>query len=644
MSYLHNNQWSQWGKPLAVATIALGISASAGAAQGINLAKCEGLWFSTSEDFLSRNDNAVINGPIVSDGDLLTYVVGSGARMCARNADLLRIFDIERYDHGLDALDQIVIDEETVIAAFSTELDSMHSAAHFTAGDLLFTTGTIVPNSALLAQFNLPRSVNLGLDAVTITGSPRGKRELLAKLSSTEPNQLRENPGILIEILQATETDILFSTEGTPPDVQKPLFLDGDLLSAKTGAIVRSNADLLPGLPAGLPVRGVDYGLDAYTPGYDRIEQQSIELLSIEVGAKDNALSDGDVLMVGPGVYLKDKDLISNFEPLDSNMGLDALAARIGRESNNCEVRITTVSEIDVTDINQATGLFDTDRPFGAWVRIQGIVPNDACPRFDTHEFQVQVSVDGGIPQPILHPTSLGWERNVSPCVSSNDLYTSDTQGGWFTLADYWRFSECPDDASLAYWQSTTAPGADEAVFSVALRPIGGGAEETSLPVKIRVDNEKPDQMLAELYRSGEMTPFGNQCNIQGDGSDIIIDIKGRVRDEHFSKYALYWAGGDVHSWKSIPVTVTRDYASRPDLSDTGTEPPANTDIPLGTINLTAEYAAHTSGDLIIECGYTVLFRAWDRSHRGNFHPALNAFSLIGGNRTDYIQSFCLKP
>ncbi|MEE9452835.1 MAG: hypothetical protein V3V13_00440 [Paracoccaceae bacterium] len=644
MLYLHQNRWQRWGKSLAVATLALGISANAGAAQGINLVNCKGLWFSTSEDFLSRNKNATIGGPVVSDGDLLTYVMGSGARICARNADLMRVFDIEKYDHGLDALDQVVIDEKFVVAAFSTELDSVHGAGQFTAGDLLFTTGAIIPNAALLFKFELPRSLNLGLDAVTITGSPRGKRELLSKLSSAGPDLLREKPEILIDILQGTETDILFSTEGTPPDVQNPRFLDGDLLSAKTGMIVRSNADLLPGLPAGLPLRGVDYGLDAYTPGYDRIEQQSMELFSIEVNAKDNSISDGDALMVGPGIYLKDKDLIANFEPLDSDMGLDALAARIGRESNNCEIRITTVSDIDVTDINQATGLFDTDRPFGAWVRIQGIVPGDACPRFNSHEFQVQVSVDGGIPQPILHPASQGWERNVSPCVSSNDLYTSDTQGGWFTLTDYWRFGECPDDASLAYWQSTTAPGADEAVFTIVMRPIGGGVEIPSMPVKIRIDNDKPDQMLAALYRSGEMTPFGDQCKIEGDGNDIVIDIKGRVRDEHFSRYALYWAGGDVHTWKSVPVTVTRTYNSRPDLSDEGTEPAASTDIPLGTLNLTAEYAIHTGGDLIIECGYTVLFRAWDRSHRGRFHPALNAFSHIGGNRTDYIQSFCLKP
>lgn len=644
MFYRNNKRGFRWANPLSAAILALGLSAASVSAQGINLAKCQGLWFSTSEDFLSQNRGAAPGGPIVSDGDLLTFVVGSGARICARNEDLLRQFDIAKFDHGLDALDQVVIKEDLVIAAFSTELDSVNSAAQFTAGDLLFTNGAIVPNVALLAGFDLPRALNLGLDAVTIKGSLRDKRSLVDKLSNTNPQELRQNPGILREILEATKTDILFSTEGTPPEVQKPLFLDGDLLSAKNGMIVRSNADLLPSLPAGLPVRGVDYGLDAYTPGYDRIEQQPLELFSIEINARKGVISDGDALTVGPGLYLRNHDLIMNFEPRDTDMGLDALAERLGGLTEACEIRITTVSDIDVININQATGLFDSDRPFGAWVRIQGIVPNDACPEYGSHEFQVRVALDGGLPQPVLHSNSLGWKRNVSPCISSNDLYSSDPGAGWFTLTDYWRFGECPDDASLAYWNSKTAAGVDHAVFQVVMRPIGGGSETTSAPVRIRVDNDVPDQMLVELYSAGETVPFGDQCKIQGNGNDIVIDIKGRVRDEHFREYALYWAGGDVHTWKSVPTTVTRSYNTRPDLSDEGTEPQPKLDVPLGTLNLTAEYAAHTGGAPVIECGYTVLFRAWDRTHRGGFSPSLNAFSHLGGNWTDYLQSFCLKP
>ncbi len=611
-------------------------------AQGINLADCRGLWFSTSEDFLSQGVD-LPGGQVVSDGDLLSYQIGGGTRLCARNADLLRVFDIDRYDHGLDAVEQIVIDERAVFIAFSTEIDSVNGAGQFTAGDLLFGNGAVVPNNALLAKFDLPRSLNLGLDAVHIEGGPREKRELMAKLDGVSVDQLRENPGLLLEILEATNTDILFSTEGTPPDVQQPQFLDGDLLSAKMGTIVRSNNDLLPGLPSGLPSEGVDYGLDAYTPAFDQIEQVPIELFSIEIQAKDGSISDGDALTVGPGIYLRNKDLIATLEPRDTDMGLDALAARI--EDTACLARITTISDIDVLDINQGSGLFDTDRPFGDWVRVQGLVPGPNCPEYATHEFQIRVSVDGGPDAAVVHPVGLNWRRNVAPCVSSNDLYTSDPWGGWFPLTQYWRFNECPDDASLAFWNSNTAPGADFAVFRVAMRPLGGGAETLSAPVRIRIDNAVPHDLLAELYNAGETLPFGDQCKIDFGGDNIVIDIKGRARDEHFREYELFWTGGDVHIWRGIPATLARLYnAGRPDLGTFGTEPPAKTDVPLGTLDLTTEYMAATGGMPVIECGYTVLLRAWDRAHLGRFSPSLNAFGHFAGNWSDYMQSFCLIP
>ena len=222
-------------------------------------------------------------------------------------------------------------------------------------------------------------------------------------------------------------------------------------------------------------------------------------------------------------------------------MGLDALSAEVGRTA--CLIRITTMSDIDVIDIDPLTGLFGlgadpVDRPFGRWIRVQGIVPGPTCPEYATHEFQVRVSVDGGPETPILHPAGLDWRRNVSPCITSNALYTSDPSG-WFALTDYWRFNECPDDASLAFWNSLTAPGADVAVFRLVLRPIGGGAEILSAPVTVRIDNEAPTDMIAELYNVGAAEPFGDQCEIDFDGADIIMDIKGRVRDEHFASYEL---------------------------------------------------------------------------------------------------------
>ena len=628
----------------ALATALTLSTAPSAIAQDINLAKCSGLWFSTSEDFLSRGTR-LPGGPVVSDGDLLSYEVGAGTRLCARNEDLLRVFDITRFDHGLDAVDKIEINPEVVMAAFSTEIDSVNGAGQFTAGDLLFTNGAVVPNNALLVKFDLPRSLNLGLDAVHIEGAPNEKRALLAELSNTDVKQLRENPGLLIEILERTNTDILFSTEATPPEVQKPQFLDGDLLSAKNGVIVRSNNDLLPALPSGLPDKGVDYGLDAYTPAIDPIEQVPIELFSTEVQARNNSISDGDALMVGPGIYLRNKDLIASFEPLDTDMGLDALAAGIRVDS--CRSFITALSHVDVNArINPATGLFDGDRPFGRDIRVQGTVPGPECDIYQTHEFQVRVSINGAPEQPVAHPASLSWMTLEAPCAGLATPYTSDPSG-WFSLVAYQRVVDCPNDESLAVWRSSADVPNNVATVDmrIVVRPIGGGAETASPSVRLRVDNKRPENVMMSLYKAGETDPFDNQCKIDGEGGPVEIDIRGTFFDDHFRVYSLSWnADGNIGG--SVPQTMTRTYGSRPELSDTGTvvTPPA-TDALLERFDLTAAFAAHPQGGVLIECGYSIRMWVFDRARLGSMNWKENIFSVDdGGNRTPYTQSFCLVP
>ncbi|WP_299844004.1 hypothetical protein [uncultured Roseovarius sp.] len=619
-------------------------TAQSAVAQNANLAKCTGLWFSTSEDFFSQGPR-LPGGPVVSDGDLLSYEIGSGTTLCARNEELLNVFNISRYDHGLDALEKIEINKEVVFAAFSTEIDSVNGAAQFTAGDLLFSNGVVVPNNALLARFDLPRTLNLGLDAVHIEGAPNEKRELLAKLDGTDVDQLRENPGILIEILEGTNTDILFSTEGTPPEVQKPRFLDGDLLSARNGTIVRSNNDLLPNLPSGLPDKGVDYGLDAYTPAIDSIEQVPIEIFSTEIQARKNTISDGDALTVGPGIYLRNRDLINSLEPLDTDMGLDALAA--GIRVDTCNSFITAISHVDVNArINPATGLFDGDRPFGRDIRVQGEVPGPECDVYRTHEFQVRVSIDGAPEQPVQHPASLNWMTLEAPCAGLATPYTSDPNG-WFALTAYQRVVNCPNDESLAVWRSSADVPGDVATVDmrIVLRPIGGGPEVSSSTVRIRVDNKRPENVVMSLYKAGETDPFDNQCKIDGEGNPVEIDIRGTFSDDHFRVYSLSWSA-DGNIGGAVPQTMTRTYNSRPALSDTGTVvTPPETDALLERFDLTAAFAAHPQGGVLIECGYSIRMVVFDRARLGGMDWDENIFSIDdGGNRTPYTQSFCLVP
>ena len=122
--------------------------------------ECRQAVYSTEEDFMSVAGERYDGNPYVSDGDALSI----DGVLCARNAELVEQFDV-REDMGLDALDALIPDE--FVIAFSTELDSPHG--NFTAGDLLFTPGFAIPNSALVGRFRI--RYDIGLDAVQFVGS-----------------------------------------------------------------------------------------------------------------------------------------------------------------------------------------------------------------------------------------------------------------------------------------------------------------------------------------------------------------------------------------------------------------------------------------------------------------------------------------
>ena len=80
-----------------------------------------------------------------------------------------------------------------------------------------------------------------------------------------------------------------------------------------------ANSDLLPhSVPAGIPERGVDFGLDAVTKG-ENIEFSTEILYEL-------SLTDGDVLLQGDGVTIQNIELIQSFEPNVEELGLDALS------------------------------------------------------------------------------------------------------------------------------------------------------------------------------------------------------------------------------------------------------------------------------------------------------------------------------
>lgn len=223
-----------------------------------------GIFFSTEEDFVTRHHKPRDGNLIISDGDLLD----STGYVYARNHELLYRFKT-KFDLGLDAADVLRAQEryynpEVDRVAFSTELD--HPQGLFTAGDLLATNGAILPNFVLLAAFEIPRELDLGLDAVHFVGKKEAAIQFLEEVRERDRKAWMAEPRTLIQYLKRYQVDIWFSTEGTAPVPKSPRFLDGDLLSAATGMIVLKNFDALPPMvPAGIPTRGVDFGMDAVT-------------------------------------------------------------------------------------------------------------------------------------------------------------------------------------------------------------------------------------------------------------------------------------------------------------------------------------------------------------------------------------------
>jgi hypothetical protein len=280
------------------------------------LQSCKEMAFSTEEDFVTFGPEPPDGNPIISDGDLL----GAGCVVCARNHDLLKNFDVEN-DLGLDAVD--IIDAERYLVAFSAELDSPNTG-QFTAGDLLFTNGMIIPNAALLNGFNV-RYADMGLDAVHFVGEADRILTFVDYAQKMGVEYWRSK-GTLQAALREFELDIWFSTEGTGPYPTQPSFLDGDLLSARDGTIVASNGQLLPAsVPAGIPKRGVDFGLDAVTAA--RLPtRESIHFSTELLYRGELKFNGGDVLIMFNGVSYTNDDLINCFESAAHFAGLDALS------------------------------------------------------------------------------------------------------------------------------------------------------------------------------------------------------------------------------------------------------------------------------------------------------------------------------
>ena len=279
---------------------------------------CRGGAFSTEEDFMMQRGEPYDGNPYISDGDVLSPT----GDLCARNRELLRRFQV-REDLGLDALHVMpnLLGENEHVIAFSTELDDPNG--NFTAGDLLFTTGAVIPNSALVTPFGIRN--NIGFDGVDLVGSEDALRRLVVWASEQREGVNSEE---LIRLLRDLRADILFSVEGSFDGGERlPVIIDGDILSLATVSIAAHNSDLLPYAPAGIPDKGVDFGVDGIEYQGEEWVEGSFDrfMFSTEILHEEELqFTDGDVLTTS-GVMIRNAELTHRFFPAARFLGLDAL-------------------------------------------------------------------------------------------------------------------------------------------------------------------------------------------------------------------------------------------------------------------------------------------------------------------------------
>lgn len=595
-----------------------------GAPDAYPLQRCERGAFSTEEDFMMTKGEPYDGDPYISDGDVLSL----DGQVCARNQDLLASFFVGAVppDLGLDALD--ILDVKDRIVAFSTEIDD--PGGRFSEGDLLFTTGGIVPNAALVAAFNM--KPNVGLDAVQMMGDHDDIVQFVNAVGKITRDQWLQNPGQLQTLLDRYKIDIWFSIEGTWGPPEKPTILDGDLLSAG-GTVIATNAALLPAsVPAGLPNRGVDYGLDAIQTARNADMEIALSMLAFSVEIlrdEDPLFTDGDVLRYGDGILIPDADLVKPFAPAADFLGLDALSYRQPKPEPDpmiTEIGDRSVWEIDggVVPIGGAgTGLYSAvpggnpKQPFGDYVPIDGWLPTGVA------EYRIAFRGQG---DPIPAPGAgngistrwkiKNWNSTLWACVT--DAEFKDDGNGWFDYGNYLyhrNVESCLDSGLvLAVWDTTGDPNvADEnghyLVWLEWRETPGGPVLREPVEHHVQLDNKKPEIVNLELRTKAgvKVPPCGKTT-----GQDVF-EVFAEFHDPYYWGYLLRVRGGAPPNHK--------DYGWHNYYA--GTPPSANTNYqgtkPTGMKYL-RDIDMNDLGASYVECCYVLDLWVRDRSIRHSFN------------------------
>jgi hypothetical protein len=539
-------------------------------------------------------------------------------QVCARNRDLLAPFFVGRYtpDMGLDALDLLDIPHRLI--AFSTELSD--PAGSFSSGDLLFTNGAVIPNMALVAGFGI--NYDIGLDGVQIMGEMENVRAFAEGIAGFGRGRFLENPGLLKELLARYKVDIWFSVEQTFGATDAPAVLDGDLLAATGVVIAKQDAMLPASVPAGLPARGVDFGLDGIATVRTLDVKKGLAKLrhSTEILLRgESPFTDGDVLRFGGGVITPNEDLVNPFHPAADFLGLDALSPAL--PDPDPDPMITHIGGQGVGDIHEGvvamgggTGSFPSGtyqqglsdgtpvlpyRPFGTYIPIDGML------KADTTQFRVRyANILDAVPHTIKTQWTINeWTGDIfDPCDPTGSWGNASDPDGWFTAAQYmaYRFtpSTCPNThLVLSVWNSVEGVNPfDSAPFDkdghyilwLEYRTTGGGMTifREAMDHHVQLDNTAP-QIVGAL-------PFGNielrkhsadPNNAPGElvppcghshGGDALFDVYAEIDDEYFDSLVVNVKGGNPPNLATYSKVWYNPVDPTDNIDNKGTMPPGS--------------------------------------------------------------------
>ncbi|MBZ0287268.1 MAG: hypothetical protein K8I30_06615, partial [Anaerolineae bacterium] len=553
------------------------------------------------------------------------------------------------------------------VVAFSTELDDLER--RFTAGDVLFTTGGVVPNQALLFAFGVRH--NVGLDEVKFMGRIENIIRFVEFVRENGPESLLD--GKLQSVLREFSIDIWFTIEGTVRTEQGLLLLDGDLLSAM-GIVIRAQADLFAAaIPAGIPNRGVDFGLDAFAVSRDANPERFRIYFSTEILYRGRpGFTDGDILRLGGSVVRTNETLIAPFFPAARFLGLDALWIGFRnpppQDPNITHTCGRSEGLFDNNGLFQDTAIVDGDevvvpRPCGLYIPIDGYLPATGVTKFRVAYREASEPDPGlGLADAIQTQWILNDRDNILLSCILNPAHTLSTDpDGWMDAAAYlgaWNGDVntdfCPNpEVRLAVWNTLLLPPGpavgydreDHFIVWLEWEDTGGVLHREPIDHHIQLDNTAP---AIPSYPNGLQVRLTDGTTVvpacgESPAGNALFQVWADFSDTYYESFHVSIKGGLPPTTVNYPVhNYYNDPGSPPSFQntdDTGTTPDGSLvhvqDVDMTDLNDVNEGAFQA-------CCYLLEMWVWDRAILHSFNGS--AVNQVNSHHNYAFITFAAAP